>query len=62
MSTIYVSPSKRLYGDCDGHYPGKTLGELTDERVFILKKRKEGHLKPNLLKGKYADDLGWISD
>ena len=53
MSMIQVSPSTRLYSDCDGHGPGKTLGQLTDERFFVVVKHKPGHAKPYLIAGKY---------
>ena len=58
---ISVSPNTRLYSDCDGHGPGKTLGQLTDERVFVVVKHKPGHAKPYLIAGKYTSQLGWVS-
>ena len=61
MNTIRVSPSTRLYSDCDGNGPGKTLGELTDETVFLVVKYKPGHAKPYLIAGKYTSQLGWVS-
>ena len=61
MNTIRVSPSTRLYTDCDGNGPGKTLGELTDETVFLVVKYKPGHAKPYLIAGKYTSQLGWVS-
>lgn len=61
MSTIYVSPCTRLYSDCDGHGPGKTLGQLTDETTFKVVNYKPGHCKPYLIAGKYTSQLGWVS-
>lgn len=61
MSTICVPSSTRLYADCDGHGPGKTLGQLTDEHVFVVVKHKPGHAKPYLIAGKYTSQLGWVS-
>lgn len=61
MSTIRVDPSTRLYADCDGGGPGKTLGDLTDEFVFKVVKYKPGHAKPYLIAGKYTSTLGWVS-
>lgn len=61
MNMITVPPSTRLYSDAEGHGPGKTLGQLTDERVFIVVKHKPGYPKPYLIAGKYTSQLGWIS-
>ena len=61
MSTIAVPSSTRLYSDCDGHGPGKTLGQLTDEHVFRVVNYKPGHAKPYLIAGKYTNQLGWVS-
>jgi hypothetical protein len=61
MSTIFVPSSTRLYSDCDGHGPGKTLGQLTDENTFVVVKHKPGHAKPFLIAGKYTSQLGWVS-
>lgn len=61
MDMIRVHPSTRLYADCDGRGPGKTLGQLTDEKVFVVVKYKPGHSKPYLIAGKYTDQLGWVS-
>ena len=61
MSTIRVPPSTRLYSDCDGNGPGKTLGQLTGETVFVVVKHKPGHAKPYLIAGKYTSQLGWVS-
>lgn len=61
MSTISVPSSTRLYADCDGNGPGKTLGQLTDENVFVVVKHKPGHAKPYLIAGKYTSTLGWVS-
>ena len=61
MSTIRVSPSTRLYATCKGGGPGKTLGELTDETVFEVKRYKPGEPYPYLIGGKYASELGWVS-
>lgn len=60
-SVVSVSPSTRLYGDCDGNYPGKTLGELTNESVFLVVDYRKGHKKPYLLAGEYTTQLGWVS-
>lgn len=59
--TIYVPASTRLYADCDGNNPGKTLGDLTDENVFLVVNHKPGHAKPYLIAGKYTSQLGWVS-
>lgn len=61
MDMIRVHPSTRLYPTCDGGPAGKTLGELTDETVFLVVKYKPGHAKPYLIAGKYTSQLGWIS-
>jgi len=61
MSTISVPSSTRLYSDCDGHGPGKTLGQLTGENVFVVVNYKPGHAKPYLIAGKYTSTLGWVS-
>ena len=61
MSTIYVPSSTRLYADCDGGGPGKTLGQLTDETTFRVVREKPGHAKPYLIAGKYTNQLGWVS-
>jgi hypothetical protein len=59
--TIFVSSSTRLYSDCDGNGPGKTLGELTDENEFPVVDYRPGHAKPYLIAGKYTRTLGWVS-
>lgn len=61
MSTIFVPSSTRLYSDCDGNGPGKTLGQLTDETHFRVVRTKPGHAKPFLIAGKYTNQLGWVS-
>ena len=61
MNTISVPPSTRLYSDCDGNGPGKTLGQLTDETEFYVVQYKPGRPHPYLIGGKYTDQLGWVS-
>ena len=61
MSTIRVSPSTRLYSTCEGGGPGKTLGDLTDETVFVVVNYKPGKPYPYLIGGKYTSQLGWVS-
>lgn len=60
MSTIRVSPSTRLHSTCEGG-PGKTLGDLTDETVFVVVDYKPGKPYPYLIGGKYTSQLGWVS-
>ena len=47
--------------DCDGHRPGKTLEQLTDENDFKIVMYKPGRAKPYLIAGKYNSALGWVS-
>ena len=61
MSTIFVPSSTRLYADADGHGPGKTLGQLTDEHIFPVVRYIPGKAKPYLIAGKYTGQLGWVS-